>query len=294
MGGAFKLECYYRRAVEPSISPTDETISTPSKKVNRDEGSTPDYEAIQGAHYDQIGAAYEAHYSDQWSTEYRRIFLNEPLINGVDIKGKTVLDAMCGSGQTAEFLLGRGAVAFGLDISAGVIDQFRAKLPNATGVKGSILHSDFADGTFDAVFITGGLHHLHPRVTDAISEIHRILKPGGWLCFYEPHTGSLPDAVRRLWYRFDNLFEANEAAIDIEDLLHRHREGFEFVTKRYAGGLAYLVVFNSMVFRIPLSWKPHYARPLFWIERRLEPLLGKRTSCFVMVQWRKRSAVNSQ
>ena len=96
-----------------------------------------------------------------------------------------------------------------------------------------------------------------------------------------------------MWYRFDNLFEKNEAAIDIDDLLQRHREGFEFVTKRYAGGLAYLLVFNSMVFRIPLSWKPHYARPLFWIERRLEPLQGKRTSCFVMVQWRKKSAANS-
>src|SRR6266581_1635280 len=66
---------------------------------------------------------------------------------------------------------------------------------------------DVEDGFFDAVFITGGLHHVHPNVAGAMAEIHRILKPGGWLCFYEPHTGSMADLVRRLWYRVDHLFE---------------------------------------------------------------------------------------
>ncbi len=249
-----------------------------------------DYEAIQQAHYDLIGKAYEAHYSDEWSSLYRRRFIYEPLVAGVDLRGRKVLDAMCGSGQTAEYLLGQGALAYGLDVSPQVIEQFRAKLPGAVGVRGSILNSEFADESFDAVFITGGLHHVHPKVPEAVTEIHRILKPGGWLCFYEPHTGSIANAARRLWYRHDSLFEENEAAVDIDDLMRRNAERFDFVTTRYAGGPAYLLVFNSMVFRVPLAWKGRYTPPLLWVERNLERIQGKRTSCFAMVQWRKHPA----
>ena len=245
-------------------------------------------EARQSAHYDRIGEAYDAHYSDEWSTLYRRRFLYEPLVAGIDLGGRKVLDAMCGSGQTAEYLLSRGARAYGLDVSAHEIEEFRAKHPTAIGVRGSILNSEFENESFDAVFITGGLHHVHPRVPEAVTEIHRILKPGGWLCFYEPHKGSFADAARRFWYRHDSLFEENEAAIDLEDLMRRNAERFEFVTTRYSGGPAYLLVFNSMVFRVPLSWKAHYTRPLLSVERGLERIQGKRTSCFAMVQWRKR------
>lgn len=250
-------------------------------------------EAQQSAHYDQIGDAYEAHYADEWSLLYRRLFLYEPLIAGVDLRGRSVLDAMCGSGQTAEYLLSQGARAYGLDISAEVMRGFHAKLPGAIGVQGSILTSGFEDGSFDAVFVTGGLHHVHPRVPEAVTEIHRILKPGGWFCFYEPHTGSLADAARRFWYRHDRLFVENEAAIDLDDLMRRNADRFEFVTTRYSGGPAYLLVFNSMVFRVPLSWKARYTRPLLWLERRLERIQGKHTSCFALVQWRKRPVLRS-
>jgi len=246
-----------------------------------------DYEAGQQRHYDRIGELYEAHYADEWSNLYRRRFLYEPLIAGVEVRGRKVLDAMCGSGQTAEFLLSQGALTYGLDISPYVIEQFRAKLPRAVGVQGSILRSEFDDESFDAVFITGGLHHVHPKVPEALTEIYRILKPGGWLCLFEPHTGSIADSVRRLWYRHDHLFEENEAAVDIEDLMRRNTARFDFVSTRYSGGPAYLLVFNSMVFRVPLKLKALYARPLLWLERAVERIQGKRTSCFVRVQWRK-------
>lgn len=247
------------------------------------------YEARQRAHYDRIAEAYDAHYSDKWSLLYRRLFLYEPLTSGIDLRGRKVLDGMCGSGQTAGYLLDQGAQAYGLDISPHVMAEFRANLPDAVGVSGSILSSGFEDAFFDAVFVTGGLHHVHPQVPEAVAEIHRILKPGGWFCFYEPHTGSLADAARRFWYRHDSLFEENEAAVDFKDLMRRNSQRFDFVTTRYSGGPAYLLVFNSMVFRVPLSWKARYARPLLWLERRLERIQGKRMSCFVMAQWRKKN-----
>ncbi len=69
------------------------------------------YEARQRAHYDRIVEAYDAHYSDEWSLLYRRLFLYEPLIAGIELRGRKLLDAMCGSGQTAEYLLDQGAQA---------------------------------------------------------------------------------------------------------------------------------------------------------------------------------------
>ena len=67
-------------------------------------------EQLQQDHYDQIADEYEAHYSDACSLEYRRKFIYEPMFEGIDLSGMKVLDAMCGSGQTTEYLLSRGAL----------------------------------------------------------------------------------------------------------------------------------------------------------------------------------------
>ena len=67
-------------------------------------------ERQQQQHYDTIAADYEAHYSDEWSVEYRRRFIYEPMFAGLNLAGLQVLDAMCGSGQTTSYLLARGAI----------------------------------------------------------------------------------------------------------------------------------------------------------------------------------------
>src|SRR5262245_54880026 len=74
-------------------------------------------ERQQQEHYDNIAADYEAHYSDEWSVEYRRRFIYGPMFEGMNLSGMEVLDAMCGSGQTTSYLLARGAKVTGLDIS---------------------------------------------------------------------------------------------------------------------------------------------------------------------------------
>jgi SAM-dependent methyltransferase len=136
--------------------------------------------------------------------------------------------------------------------------------------------------------VVGGLHHLHPHMERAIAEFYRVLKPGGYLCFVEPHTSSLANLARRLWYRFDGLFEKNEQAIDVDALQYENSHRFEFLETRYAGNVGYLFVLNSMVFRVPSSWKKHYAPACFWIESVLNRVFGKRLSCFVASRWRKR------
>jgi SAM-dependent methyltransferase len=194
---------------------------------------------------------------------------------------------MCGSGQATAWLLERGARVTGLDISDAAIEKFRGRFPQCAAIRASILESGLPPARFDGVLVMGGLHHVHPAVGQAVSEIHRVLRPGGWLGFGEPHAGSIADLGRRWWYRHDPLFEAGEAAIDLEALKVEFAGRFEFELERYVGSAAYLLVYNSMVFRVPLGLKRYYAPPLMALERALGFLHGRRTACFVLARWRK-------
>jgi SAM-dependent methyltransferase len=246
-------------------------------------------EQAQQEHYDLIAPEYEAHYSDAASLEYRRRFIYEPMFDGLDLSEKNVLDAMCGSGQTTNYLMTRGARVTGLDLSHNVIAQFRAQWPNCNAVERSILESGFQDNSFDCISIVGGLHHMHPHLNQTVREIHRILKPGGHFCFMEPHAGSLPNLIRRVWYKHDRFFADNEAAIDLNSMKTEFGSQFNFNTVSYRGNVAFLLVLNSLIFRIPLGLKPHYSPLLMSVEATLSKVQGKLNSCFAVGQWQKKA-----
>jgi SAM-dependent methyltransferase len=245
--------------------------------------------ATQQAHYNEIGAEYEAHYDDPSAREYRARFIDQPLLDGIDLAGRDVLEAMCVTGMTTRGLLARGANVTGLDISDACITSFRQRWPQCRAVQASITDTKLAAESFDAVVIVGGLHHLHPDVEPGIDEIHRILRPGGWFCFLEPHTGSLPDVFRRQWYKRDRRFAPNEGAVDVDALTARYGDRFEFVKQYYCGNLGFLLVYNSMIFHMPLRLKRLYTPAVLRLEAIINHLQGKRLACIVICQWRKRS-----
>ena len=244
-------------------------------------------ENLQKRHYELIASRYAAHYGDHWSQEYRRRFINRPMFKNIDLSNAVVLDAMCGSGETTAFLVGQGAKVTGVDISEEEIKEYEKRYPGCTSKCASILSSQLESDHYDCVVVVGGLHHLHPQVNDAITEIHRVLKVGGYFCFFEPHQGSLPNALRRLWYRMDSLFAENEEAIDVDSMKSDFSTRFRFITEAYKGNFAYLLVLNSLIFRMPLWMKGLYSRPLMILESIVEKIQGKRSSCFVVCQWQK-------
>jgi SAM-dependent methyltransferase len=247
-------------------------------------------EEAQKLQYERLAAEYDGgHYDDPWSRRYRRRFIDGPLLDGLDLQGREVLEAMCGSGNATAALVERGARVTGLDISEAAVSSFRRRWPGCRAVSASILDSGLPGESFDAAVVVAGLHHLHPDVPRAIEEVHRLLRPGGVLCFMEPHTGSLPDWFRRRWYRIDPLFLDNEAAIDLGTLERRFAGRFDFIARRYGGNLAFLLVQNSLVFRIPLAAKRFYAPLLLPVETALGKLQGRRLSCFAICRWRKKA-----
>ena len=99
--------------------------------------------------------------------------------------GMRLLDAGCGPGTVTAGLaraVSPGDVV-GVDSAPGVLEHARAHaadehVDNVTFVSGEVYALDFADAEFDVVYANQLLQHLTDPVR-AISEMRRVLKPGG-------------------------------------------------------------------------------------------------------------------
>ncbi len=117
-----------------------------------------------------------------------RTFVHFLRKNGIDLKGKVLVDAGCGSGYDTgliakEFEPSR-LVAF--DIMPEQIWLARRLGINAEFYVGDMTHLDLPDGMADAVFVFAVLHHIPDR-HKAVKEIWRILADDGVLLVCEPH-----------------------------------------------------------------------------------------------------------
>jgi ubiquinone/menaquinone biosynthesis C-methylase UbiE len=106
-----------------------------------------------------------------------------------DVAGKTLLDLGCGAGENSVYFSLKGARCTATDYSPGMVDK-ALKLATANGVyiEGRTMNAmqlEFPDDAFDIVFAANLLHHL-PEPKTALREIHRVLKSGGKLCFWDP------------------------------------------------------------------------------------------------------------
>ncbi len=107
----------------------------------------------------------------------------EPLLDAVEVEaGSVFLDIATGPGYTAGAAQARGAIATGVDFSAGMIDEASRNYPNALFYEGDAEHLVFPSGFFDAAVCPFGLLHMADP-DQAISEAWRILKPGGKFAF---------------------------------------------------------------------------------------------------------------
>ncbi|HEX9424334.1 MAG TPA: class I SAM-dependent methyltransferase [Pyrinomonadaceae bacterium] len=246
-------------------------------------------EGTQRQHYNRIAADYEAQYGDPDGLTYRERFLYEPMLAGLDLERPSVLEALSGSGHATSYLLtNKKALVTGLDISEQAIESFKRRWPQCQAICAPITESGLPDESFDCIVVVMGLHHLHPNLSDALREIHRLLRKGGSFCFTEPHRGSAFSSLRALWYRHDPLFAENEEALDIEALKHEFENLFEFRMEQHVGSVAYLLVLNSMIFRAPLWLKRIYSPTLMRLEKMLSGFHSRTLSLGVICQWQKK------
>lgn len=138
-------------------------------------------------------------YDDYWAL---RIFRGEVMDGfvleqlGAELPALAVLDVGCATGRLLDRLAAAGARRLaGCDLAPRIVAAAREKMARR-GVDADLQPADaeralpWPDATFDAVALTGVLHHFY-RPRAALGEIARVLRPGGRLvlvdpCFFPP------------------------------------------------------------------------------------------------------------
>lgn len=120
-----------------------------------------------------------------------------------DVRGRTILDFGCGSGENSLLLARRGARVIGVDISADLLALASRRLAlnglggSAEFVVGSAHDLPLPDASVDGVMGIAILHHLDLQA--AAKEIYRVLKPGATAIFQEPvRDSAVVRGVRKL------------------------------------------------------------------------------------------------
>jgi SAM-dependent methyltransferase len=130
--------------------------------------------------------------------------------------GTKVIDVGCGAGRHTFEAFRRGADVIGFDQNVSDLNDVdeilqamkeQGEAPaSAKGevVKGDALDLPYADGTFDCVVASEILEHV-PEDDQAISELVRVLKPGGALAITVPRW--LPE---RICWALSDSYHGNE------------------------------------------------------------------------------------
>lgn len=154
------------------------------------EKSTADALARERQHHDEWAADIDldkvlVRESFEASTAPENRFIVKNLGN---LKGKKLLDLGCGAGENSVYFALQGANCVATDYSPGMLEtaqllarkyqvEIETKCINAEEI-------EFPDNSFDCVYAANLLHHVRPET--ALQEMHRVCKPGGKVCFWDP------------------------------------------------------------------------------------------------------------
>jgi SAM-dependent methyltransferase len=162
--------------------------------------------------YDSFAAEYSAaNGTSIYNAYYERPAMLE--LAG-EVAGRRVLDAGCGSGPLLAALRERGAVATGIDASAGMIELARRRLGADADLRVADLADPlpFPDGAFDDVVSSLVLHYL-PDWGPVLGELRRVLAPGGRLIVSVDHPFAV-HAIHRREGRAVNYFETYDWTVE--------------------------------------------------------------------------------
>jgi len=94
--------------------------------------------------------------------------------------GNHILDLGCGPGRDAAEFVNRGYEVTGIDITENFIALASEAVPEANFFVMDMLELVFQENMFDGVWASASLLHLKREdIPQAMSEVFRVLKPGG-------------------------------------------------------------------------------------------------------------------
>lgn len=152
--------------------------------------------------YDEVAAEYTQRFADELDHKPLERDLLKRFAGTVTGR---LCDLGCGPGHVAAYLRSQGSDSFGIDLSAGMIEQAQAKFPGIPFEQGDMRALKLDDGSLGGIIALYSIIHI-PRedVTEVLRELRRVLAPGGKLLLGF-HQGEQVLRVEELWGKHVNL-----------------------------------------------------------------------------------------
>jgi SAM-dependent methyltransferase len=102
-----------------------------------------------------------------------------------------ILEGGCGKGQFVYSLHARGYDATGIDFAPKIVEKAKSVVPELKLFIGDVRKLEFADNSFDGYWSLGVIEHFPEGYETIGREMHRVLKPGGYLFLTFPYMSPL-------------------------------------------------------------------------------------------------------
>jgi SAM-dependent methyltransferase len=139
------------------------------------------------------------------------------------VSGRRVLEVGCGAAQCSRWLTTQGAVAVGLDVSFRQLQHSR-RIDHATSVDVPVICATASavpagDNTFDLACSAFGALPFLVDVRQALSEVRRVLVPGGKFVFsvVHPVRRMLPDDPTESGLRVSRSYFDRASYVELDD-----------------------------------------------------------------------------
>jgi SAM-dependent methyltransferase len=105
--------------------------------------------------------------------------------------GSLVLEGGCGIGQQVFKLQNENYKTIGVDYAKRTIEILKKAKPELDIRLGDVRNLDFKDNFFDGYWSFGVIEHFFSGYYEILNEMHRVIKPGGYLFLTFPHMSIL-------------------------------------------------------------------------------------------------------
>lgn len=146
--------------------------------------------------YDTFASQYAKRWGKQWRETDGNLI--KKLLTLVKPKAK-ILDVGCGTGDLLKFLIDDGFKGYGIDSSAGMLEEAKKHIASDYLQQMDICNLNYPNGYFDAVISLYALQHIQD-VEKALYELKRVTKRNGYV-YLGTHIGS-KNNDQETWYSF--------------------------------------------------------------------------------------------
>lgn len=176
--------------------------------------------------YDDIAKEYvNEFFEDTSDNKYIDIFLNS-------LNGKKILDVGCGNGKDCKYILEKGFNINGIDLSIGMLNIAKEKVPNCNFEIMDITKITYPDDSYDGIISNCSLFHIPvEELPKTLKSFKRVLKPDGkLLLILQEGNGEkmVEEPYRPGIYIYIKYFSKNE----IQKLLQEYEFEIDYLLKK--------------------------------------------------------------